>query len=289
MSRQQTSPHMVRRQLLKNTHLNIESVGKQDITTLSDVIDAQEGGGTVIRLIMGATRAMPLRALSYVDTAMRIAQTLPCEQLQIVHANTLGGQINGINTEASFHDAQQLAALARMHAMAFFPALVPKLLHAEDKPIDLHDFVPAAERVFEADTAISANLGRKGTKHGGDALVYAAAHSAFQDTDRLQLQPLLADMPAQTAAERIVSVGCQQERVFYLTRMAMREHLTVDLVDTAQLFTRHHTPPYFMARGGEQLLSDALANGVDMQQCYDTTARRDLNQFIASVQGVHHG
>lgn len=289
MNPTRTSPHHVRRQLLKNKELNIESVGKIDIDTLSAVADAPDGKGTIVRLIMGATRAMPLRALSYVDTALRIASELPCEQLQIVHANALGSRVNGINAESALHGTRQLAALARMHALAFFPDLVGKLLHAQDQPLDLDDFRPAAEHVFAANADVAGDLGRKGTKHGGDALIYASAHSAFQDTDRLGLVPLLDDMPEQAAAERIVSIGCQQERIFYLTRMAMREQLDVDLVDTAQLFTGHHTPPYFVARGGEQLLDDALANGVDMNQCQDASARKDMARLIQSIQGVNHG
>jgi hypothetical protein len=284
-----TSPHHVRRQLLKNKQLNIESVGKLDMHTLTDVADAPDGKGTVVRLIMGATRAMPLRAITYADTALRVAQAIPCEQVQIVHANRLGGQVNGINAEKSAHDAKQLAAITQMHAAAFFPDVLPKLLHGQDQALDLSDFVAAAEIVFRSRPEISAALGQKGTKHGGDSLVYSSAHTAFQDTDRLVIEPLLAGAPVQVPAERIVSVGCQQERIFYLTRMAMRQQLSVDLVDTAQLFTGHISPPYFVARGGEPLLGDALHDGVDLTQFGDFAAHRDMTTFIQTIQGVNHG
>lgn len=288
--RTKTSPHHVRRTLLKNKTLNIESVGKHDMATLSDVADSPQGDATILRLIMGARRAMPARALSYIDTALRIAEVLPCEQLQIVHVNTLGEMVNGIDASQSREMSTRLAVLARLHAQAFFPGLVEKVLHAEDTPFDLAAFQRASEVVFTSQPAIAEPLLGKGTKHGGDAVTYASAHSAFQDTDRLELRSLIPDMPDQASAERIVSIGCQQERVFYATRMAMRPLLlTEGLLDTAQLFTGHHTPPYFVARGGEQLMDDMIANGLDLAQFTDRSARRDIEQFRTNLGGTTNG
>lgn len=288
--RTKTSPYHVRRTLLKDKTLNIESVGKADMATLSDVVDVPDGAGTVLRLIMGATRAMPARALSYVDTALRVAETLPCAQLQIVHANTLGERVNGIDRARSRDMTARLAELTRLHAAAFFPSVVDKVLHAEDTPFDLTAFQRASEIVFASQPAIAEPLLGKGAKHGGDAVAYASAHSVFQDTDRLELRPLMSGMPDQVSAERIVSIGCQQERVFYAARMAMRPLLIgEDLVNTAQLFTGHHTPPYFVARGGEQLMDDMIANGLDMEQFADRSARRDMEQFTTNLGGITNG
>lgn len=284
-----TSAHHVRRTLLKNKTLNIESVGKFDMDTLSDVADAPHGDGTVLRLIMGATRAMPARALSYIDTALRVTETLPCAQLQIVHADTLGERVNGIDARQSRDITTRLASLARFHTAVFFPELVEKVLHAEDTPFDLTAFQQASEVVFASQPAIAEPLLGKGSKHGGDAVVYASAHSAFQDTDRLELRPLLSGAPDQVTAERIISIGCQQERVFYAARMATRPLLSGErLLDTAQLFTGHYTPPYFVARGGEQLMDDMMTRGLNMEQFTDRSARRDMTRFVATLGGANH-
>lgn len=290
MNSRQTSPHHVRRQLLKNKELNVESVGKTDMQTLSDVAAVPGGKGTVLRLIMGATDAMPLRALTYVDAALRMARAIPCEQVQVVHANKLGSRVNNVDLDLAQENARQLAVLAQMHAMAFFPELLGKLLHGQDCELDLTDFTTTSETIFASRPDIAGKLAQKGSKHGGDAVIYAAAHSAFQDTDQLDIEPLLDVSLSQVAADRIVSVGCQQERLFYHTRMAMRPLLSgeVELVDTAQLFTHHVSPPYFTARGGEQLLADAMRDGVDISRCTDFAARRDINRFNEQI-GVHHG
>lgn len=286
----QTSPHHVRRTLLKNKHLNIESVGKTDMATLSAVADAPNGEGTVLRLIMGATRAMPARALSYIDTALRVAEELPCQQLQIVHANTLGERVNGIDAEQSEAMTRRLAVIGKAHMAKFFPNLVDRVLHAQDSPLDLAAFERASRVVFASQPVIAEALIGKGAKHGGDAVTYVSAHSAFQDTDRLELRSLVKGMPDQVQAKRIVSIGCQQERMFYAARMAMRPYLAgEDLVDTAQLFTGHYTPPYFVARGGEQLMDDVVQNGVDMAQFTDRSAHKDMTRFTNTLQGVNHG
>lgn len=289
MIKERTSPHHVRRRLIKNKSLNIESVGKVDLETLSDVIDTPEGRGTVLRIIMGATRKMPVRALSYVDTAFRIASVLPHEQLQIIHANHLGEAINGINVKTSSHQSKTLAALTRMHLVGSFPHLKETTIHAQDTPAIMSPVISlsdTAQAAIDGNSKINSKLQAQGAKHGGNPIIYGAAHSVFQDTDKLELQSLMSDSPEQVRAERIVSIGCQMERTFYAARMAIRQIVdSVDLVDTAQLFTTHTVPPYFTARGGEQTLDHALKNGVNIDLCVDRSARRDIERLIQQITG----
>ena len=281
-----TSPHFVRKQLLRDASLYVESVGKADIDTLSDVADAPNGKGTILRLVMGATTEMPLRALSYVDSALQIAKTLPCEQLQIVHATQLGAAVNNINLQKAQDEASLLALIVQRQAQATAPGALFSILHAVDKPIDLTPFIAASEIVFASDPALASKLRGKGAKHGGDACIYAAAHSAFQDTDVLDLTALTSNSPAQVRAERIVSIGCQQERTFYAARMALRAELSgMPLTPGAQIFTNHISPPYFTARDGEQTLRDALTNGVDLTKTMDRAARRDLTHLTKNILG----
>jgi hypothetical protein len=276
----ETSPHFVRKKLLKQTDCYVESVGKQDITALGQAMDVIEGKGTVLRLVFGATAAMPLRAITYADSALRIASVIPHEQLQIVHANTLGSRLNAVDRQDARNQAELLAAIVRFHS-ARFGDIADKVLHAEDTDLDIEVFTACAQEVLEVSDVLSMPLLRKGSKHGGDAVTYASAHAAYQDTDMLNLSPLFNDSPAQVRADRIISIGCDQERLFYGVRMLMRHALQdqVELVDTAQIFTKHSVPPYFVARGGEQLLSHALEQGVNPSFNTDPAARRDINHF----------
>ncbi len=278
-----TSPHHVRRQLLRSPEAYVESVGKEDIAALGRAADAPDGKGTVLRLILGATANMPLRALSYVDCATRIARLIPCEQVQLIHANNLGNKVNGVDLELARKQAELLAAVSKLHIQACLPDVAAKVLHAEDTPVELEEITTCAGLAL-ANSDIGFQLQKKGTKHGGDAVIYAAAHTKFQDTDHLVLNPLVSG-PVQARAERIISIGCQQERTFYAARIAIRPLLAAEtLVDTAQIFTRHLTPPYFEALGGEQSLESALLHGVDLNMARDLSTQRDLLHLHNLVQ-----
>jgi hypothetical protein len=283
----ETSPHHVRKKLINSKDCYVTSVGKQDMATLGHAADVEDGKGTVLRLIFGATAQMPLRAITYVDSALRIAQLIPHQQLQIIHANELGTRVNPIDREVAERQSRALAGLVRFHVAGSFPGMADSLLHATDTPLCIDAFTEAAEEVVRTSPEISAKLAKKGSKHGGDAIVYASAHSAYQDTDLLELNPVLGGSPDQVTADRIISIGCDQERLFYGIRMLMRQALPqeIELVDTAQIFTSHSVPPYFVARSGEQLLESALLHGVNAALEQDRAAKNDLNHFKAVLGG----
>lgn len=285
MITKRSSPHFLRNKLIKNKEAYVESVGKLDLETLSEVRDAQDGKGTVLRLIMGATQTMPLRALTYVDAALRCAQAMPFEQLQIIHANEIGHVVNAVPREEAAQQAVLLAHVARMHIRAVAPDLSGKVLHASDTPLDLGSCISLARMVFNTNPELAQLLNSKGEKHGGNSEQYTAAHFAFQDTDQMVLDPLFpSEAPMQAKAERIVSIGCLQERPFYLARMAMRELCcSSGLVASAQIFTKHASPPYFVARHGEPLLEDALRDGFSMEGVGDAAAARDLQHFVSTI------
>jgi hypothetical protein len=279
-------PHKLRKELQQDPHAYVESVGKADIATLADVMTAPAGKGTVLRLVMGATVQMPLRALTYVDSALHCAAVIPNEQLQIVHASRLGQKNNGVDRRAAQEGIAALATAVRNHVGRAFPQLEGSVLHAEDTELDLSPFTPIAKQAFAQNPDVARRLLQKGSKHGGDATRYASAHFAFQDTDILELEALGVGVE-QTRAERIVSIGCQQERNFYLARMAMRD-IAVEtdikplMVDSAQVFTRHLTPPYFTALGGEPSITETSFGALDPDTVGDTAARRDIAHFLAT-------
>lgn len=283
----------IRRELLQDNSLYVESVGKIDLANLAPNPDASERGSTVLRLILGATTSMPFRAISYIDSAVRAAAVLDnIDQMQIIHANAVGSRINDIDKTKADDAAARLAeASAEIAAIHNHTDL--SILHAIDTPFDTSVYEPLARSAFENNPAIADTLLQRGAKHGGDALAYMAVHFAFQDTDKLELQPIDATAPAQAPAERIISIGCQQEQTFYLARMAMRGFADdgSNMIDhTAQIFTKHVVPPYYFARGGEPTLAEGLNPrdyGLlesDAQERFhligDPAARRDIQHFI---------
>lgn len=287
MTEQQTNTRTneIKRTLVADPNAYIESVGKDDASNLPDIVDNAEQGTTVLRLVMGATEAMPFRAVSYVDSLLRVARLLPTDQIQIVHANHLGNRVNGIDLNTSRAQAQLLTEEIEAHLMKF-PDLHSRVLHAIDTDMDTDQYVDIVQAAFDRDTEIATKLLAKGSKHGGDSVRYVAAHYAFQDTDDLVLDPLSNNAPDQISADRIVSVGCGQERTFYRARMGIRMLLRPDIV-TAQLFTRHVTPPYYTARDGEPTLSEG-ATLETLDSIGDVAARRDIAHFLTinTLEGV---
>ncbi len=275
--------HETRRELLADPAAYVESVGKDDILALGEAANSPRGTGTVLRLILGASECIPLRALTYVDSALRIAGHIPHEQIQIVHANRLGATINNVNLAQCQKQTVALGGMVRAHIGRHHPELEHRVLHAEDTPMELEHFAEIADQALRQNPHITQKLLAKGAKHGGNPARYASAHFAFQDTDTLVLEPLHNQGPAQACAERIVSIGCQQERTFYLARMAMRSaafDYEMPLISTAQVFTKHLTPPYFVARGGEPLLGEADFSSLQLDAVGDPGARRDLVHFV---------
>lgn len=277
-----TSPHFVRKKLINSKEAYIESVGREDMATLGEVFDAPNGKGNVLRLIFGATKCMPLRALSYVESAVRIAQILPNQQLQVIFANNLGSSINGHNLAQVREQSVRCAAVSRMMIVGHHQAMAQKVGFYEDKPNEQVELIrPKIEAMLSLGDSNTAKLNARGERHNGDHISYTAAHIVYQDTDCLDLTKLSIIEPDPVTPERIVSIGSQKEIEFYKARMAGR--LVVDemqLLPTAQIFTRHVVPPYFMSRGGEQSLDDAMMNGVDLSLCNDDAARRDLTHFV---------
>lgn len=261
------------KELISDPEAYVESVGKVDVDTLGQDLTTQS---VAVRLVLGATVEMPHRALSYVESAAQVARHFPGSQLQIVHANHLGNRINSVDIDAA-RDGSEALARHTLAILERMPELEGRISHASDTPHDTDAFLDAVHQAYGMDATLATKMQSKGAKHGGDANRYTAAHFAFQDTDDLELD-VIVGVP-QENSDTIISVGCQQERNFYLARMGMRACIQ-PTIDTAQIFTRHLTPPYYTARGGETLLGSAL----DIESVTDPSARRDLLHYLTITQ-----
>lgn len=261
-----------------------ESIGRHDKQTIADIANHASGEGTVLRLFFGATLAMPLRGLSYVLAARRIAEHIPHEQLQVIFAHDLGESINGIKREEARVQAMLIRDTCRRHFERQTGGS-DNITFGEDTPTELQrTLIPVMRDIVESDPALLTSLAAKGSKHGQDFLAYGTAHVSHQETSAMSPVGLTTAEPAPIKPQRLVSIGCQQEHLFYRLRHKARTTLAnPSFIPAAQIFTRHVLPPYYMARGGEQLLADALHTGVDLAQMQDTSASRDVDHLLQII------
>lgn len=228
---------------------------------------------------MGATAIMPYRALSYIRSALVVTEKFPDSQLQIVHANHVGNKVNGVDLAVANEQAHDLAEAAQRHIQNQFPHLRDRVLHAIDLPMYTDGYVDYFAELLQLHPELGKIFKQKSKTHSGDALRYLSAHVAYQDTDDVELAGLLRHSPDQIRPAYVISIGSAQERLFYKARMLAQDDV-IPTVSTAQLFTQHSTPPYYVARGGEPSLHEgARLETIDFVD--DIAARRDIAHFLA--------
>lgn len=221
--------------------------------------------------------------MSYVAAAQGVARHIPHEQLQVIFVNHLGQHINGIAPDVSRRQAGFVREVLRNILERYDPESATKIMFAEDTPQELVSKIePDINDLIQGDEDIRKKLSSKGEKHGSNFASYAAAHVVHHETAVLVPQEFTTCEPAAIKPERIVSIGCQQEHVFYNLRAKARESLTyLPYIPTAQIFTKHVLPPYYMALRGEQSIEHALSSGVDLSQMTDLSAERDVQHLLS--------
>ncbi|HEX7963716.1 MAG TPA: hypothetical protein VF466_03945 [Candidatus Saccharimonadales bacterium] len=196
-------------------------------------------------------------------SAARVAQYLPLAQVQMVHTLHTGNRVNGAPLETARSCAVRYAGLGKLPLAASGLKVAGGLTFTTDplEPLEL-DETKITAALAKLPHAHRDRLLNGGHKRGADAIAYIAAHVQMHDT-AAALLPLRPEDPEPIAPSRIISLGAQSERAFYLARMACRdEGLPVPgQVETAQLFTRHVLPPYqFDSRGcSEPPMEEILA------------------------------
>ena len=205
---------------------------------------------------------MPLRAFGYLMSAARVAQYLPLAQVQMVHTLHTGNRVNGTPLEAARRCAERYARLGKLPLAASGLKVAGGLTFTTDpqEPLEL-DEVKITAALAKLPDMHHRRLLNGGHKRGADVIAYVAAHVQMHDT-AAALLPLRPEDPEPIAPSRIISLGAQSERTFYLARMTCRgDGLPVPgQVETAQLFTRHVLPPYqFDSCGSEPSMQEILA------------------------------
>lgn len=207
---------------------------------------------------------MPLRALGYITSALRVQTALPEAQVQMVHTVNTAHRVNGLNPRGPTEQAKQLADLSRLAIERAYG--VTHLIDPVSTPMINEEAV--ARTLTRLPEHAQQKLARGGAGKGS-APSYVAAHLLMHDT-RIELEPLGPDEADPIVPKHIISIGAQSERPFYLARMACREDVELpDPVEhTGQLFTKHVLPPYYKCREGEPGISDIMSGHDPLRETY---------------------
>lgn len=297
----------------------IEGLGGYDFQNIPEVavqVALDRAPSTVIRLVCGATTEMPFRALSYLLPALVYMEHNRdvVAQLQVIFVNNISSRLDRIDTPTTSEQAKAFASIAQAYIHNFFPGLDRKTVFLEDTPLDrgsdlrrrLLTLTTSLRRIAPED--ILGDLVRKAVNNGSGRTYafYGAAHTLIHDIDIPGgLTPLLSDQPVVVVnPDVIISIGGRKEELFYRLRHTLKPHLDPEYTSTKtlQFFTRHHVPPYYMARGGDIALRDVIVGSAGFM--HDGTARAaqhdidylrrvsntrgDLQEFFAVVgRSIH--
>lgn len=278
----------------------IAGMGGEEIEQIADIgmmlASSNESQSVAFRVVFGSTEQMPLRALSYILPPLMMMGKLKevtgrAPQLQVVFADQISSGLNRLDVHKTTSQSAQFANTARGYIEEFFPELDGSAVFLGDTPLGQGTFL-RSELVLLAQALsqhitpeTKESLYSKGNGTGRLNPYYAAAHLLMHDRDGSEyLRPILKDQLALIAPKAIVSFGGLQERLFYKVRHELKSYLGVEYntAKTFQYFTRHHVPPYYMARGGDMALEDVLEGESIGNQPIAQAAVHDLD-YLRSV------
>jgi hypothetical protein len=171
------------------------------------------------------------------------------------------------------------------------PDIAEKLIFVEDTDTAedrINEIKPLVEDALRSNPTLLRSLEARGEKHGGDPISYTAAHIIYQDTPHLDLVRVAGKQEI-FKPERVISVGCLQEKLFFAARLAVRSELEpTELMPSVQIFSLHSSAPYFVSQGGEQLLGDAIATRSIDFTSPNPSSQRDLQHFEQILTRKQH-
>jgi hypothetical protein len=223
---------------------------------------------------------MPLRVLSYTKAAQNIRDTLfPQAQLQIVTPICAAEKINGTDRDRALFEAGTLATIMAITDCASAKDL--NIVHAFATDVPDDGLTGRVVEVLSENPKLEAHFTAKARAGKQETAAYVAAHLLLHDTQAGLYElgfPIVSDYFTVKEAPRIISIGAQSERPFYLARMACRQAGVLpdkSVEATGQLFTRHVLAPYIACRQGEPGVLEAaiLATDVPFQHTVPSVER----------------
>lgn len=284
----------------------VREIGGNDHSNLLTIaVDIASKGayesGTVIRLVYGTTDRMPIRALSYMLPALSFMDGMQQDgikppQLQIIFANHISSTLNRMHYAHAAEESRRFTDVAQEYIQEFFPKLSGSAVFLEDTPLEknsilrdgllhvarsLKDMAP-----FEIREALF-NKGNNGARRIN--AFYGAAHILVHDVDIPVLVPIVSEQASMVRPRSIISIGGYQEQFFYGLRHAVKPHLgdEYNQTKTLQYFTRHHVPPYYMARDGDVSFDEVFSRQNGKYPQIGKTAQYDLDYLtrVSSRRG----
>lgn len=259
----------------------IEALGGEDFTDIAKiamktVLVGPQDPKTVLRVVYGGTKEMPLRGLSYLLPPLCYMEGLKdagvaVPQLQAVFADHISSEANShLTLEEATRESDHFARLAREYIKYFFPKLADSVVMLRDTPIgpgspietELEVVIPIADQVVSQ--KMRQELLKKSNGNRESSVYYGAAHLLAHDVFISgAFLPIFDEQPNMIEPEAIISFGGRQERFFYRLRNEIKPHLPerYKRLLTAQFFTRHQVPPYYMASDGDLSLVEYLNSG----------------------------
>ena len=230
------------------------------------------------RMIYGATEQASLRALSYPLPALSMIKNIADKpgvnpNLQIVFANNISGELNNLDNNKVFAESSQI--ISGLNYITEEMGIKDRVgFYYDDPNIDINnlDYI-AKEFAGIAPEQLLHTLNGKGDNSNlENTCRYAAAHYMVHDNPDTKLDYIEGFKTPESA--NIIDIGGIQERFYRAVRLLIAKVVDIQL-DTAQIYTKHHVPPYYMAHGGDISLSD-FAQGKDMSESIAAAAKPDL-------------
>ena len=175
-----------------------------------------------------------------------------------------------------------------MFVESTYPNLVGKVCFASvsEKIVDaISELAPSVLGALRKDYATHSKLNKMGSSHGGRPEQYLAAHVVMHDTSAHDLLEYSQSVEP-VATGTLISFGGRPERIFHAARTLCNDQVQVARINTAQFLTRHGTPPYYRAMGGEPSLEEVMKHGFDIKTVTDTSALKDFKHFVRFESGV---
>jgi hypothetical protein len=238
----------------------------------------------VLRLVYGATEQASLRALSYPLPAMQAIDRIREQSgiapyLQIVFADNISGTLNCLDEQKVRDESAMMLEAIRQVGVRI--GVSEQVGFYDDSSVALDDIDEAARmfRIVAPENFLKLLAGKGSDNDLEVTCRYTAAHYILHDHPDTHLTHSSgAEMPA---SANIVDIGGIQERYFKSARVLIGKALRAE-VQSSQIYTKHHVPPYYMARGGDIALRDFL-EGKQLDNNLAVAARTDITYLSNSI------
>jgi hypothetical protein len=263
----------------------VQGLPEQGVEPLLDVVSKAVCAPLTLRVVFGATVRMPLRAISYVLPAVRMAERIQAATgqwpyLQVLYIGELGARINALPAPVVAEEGrllfEQLGRVLDRGPMADHYGLFTDVAMASDED-PIGDTI--ARLTDGPRSEIAQRLqGKGGSLSDRQTLEYAAAHVLLHDLGTLPLRRTRGTLPPDA---EVIDIGGVQERHFFWVRGIFAEALE-HAAPGPLVLSRHSVPPYTMSRAGDVALCDFL-NGVPHDEAaLPAAVRHDLQLLRTS-------